>query len=61
MEKLLHDVRETAQLTDLSRTTIYALMGAGRLSYVKVGSRRLVPHAALVAFVDSLDDGGAAA
>jgi excisionase family DNA binding protein len=38
---------ETAQACSLSRATLYRLIAAGKLATIKVGSRRLVPIAAL--------------
>jgi excisionase family DNA binding protein len=38
---------ETARTCGLSRATLYRLIAAGKLATIKVGSRRLVPIAAL--------------
>ncbi|HXQ20086.1 MAG TPA: helix-turn-helix domain-containing protein [Candidatus Acidoferrales bacterium] len=44
----LAGVREAAQFLGLSRSTIYALMESGELSYVKIGRARRIPRRALV-------------
>jgi hypothetical protein len=41
-------VAESMQFTKLSRAELYNLMGAGRLTFVKHGKRRLIPKRALV-------------
>src|SRR5436305_1339004 len=56
---LFHGVRHPAELTatavaafcqftGISRTFLYALMDGGRLRYIKLGKRRLIPRAELV-------------
>jgi hypothetical protein len=56
IDRLLHPiVPDVIQATGLGRTTLYHEMAAGRLGYVKVGTRRLVPHGALVAYVQLLE------
>lgn len=59
--KLL-SVRDVADQTGLSRSTIYALMDAGRLRSVTIGHRRCIIPADLDAWISSLTDetGGAA-
>lgn len=54
MEALLHDIADASELTKLGRSKLYELMASGELESVKVGKRRLIPHAALVAFVERL-------
>lgn len=51
---LLHSIPETIEMIGLGRSTIYELMTSGRLPYVKVGTRRLVPHDSIVNFVATL-------
>lgn len=46
-----YSVGEAAKLVSLGRSTLYDLMKAGTLKYVKVGSRRLIPAEALRALV----------
>ena len=48
-------VSEACRLTGLGRTTIYAMIGSGRLASFQIGKRRLVKYASIVA----LADGGA--
>jgi len=45
---------EAAQMTGLSRSTIYALVAEGRLAASKVGPRRIIRRSVLEAFLDSL-------
>jgi len=45
-ERLL-SIDEAAVLAGVGRTSIYAVIGAGRLRSVKVGRRRLVPASAI--------------
>ncbi len=56
----LNSIKQIVDRTDLSRSKLYTEMSAGRLRYVKVGSRRLIPESALVDYIDSLDAVGAA-
>jgi len=41
-------VREAAQFTGLSKSTIYTLMDSGRLAYVTIGRSRRIPRRALL-------------
>lgn len=41
-------VRQAAAFTGLGKTALYDAMDAGRLAYLKVGKRRLIPRRALV-------------
>jgi len=52
MQKLLFSVLDVVEVTDLSRSTVYEYLATGQLASVKVGARRLVPAAALDAFID---------
>lgn len=52
--RLLHDVPEAMELLSLSRTQIFELIRSHRLLTVTVGRRRLVPAAAIEAYVGSL-------
>lgn len=45
-------VEEAARLLSLSRTSLYELLDAGCIRSLKVGSRRLIPTAALDEFLD---------
>lgn len=51
---LLYPVAEAAALLGIGRTNVYYLMNDGKLSSVRIGSRRLIPRAALLAFVEGL-------
>jgi len=51
---LLYQVSEAAALLGIGRTNVYYLMNDGKLGSVRIGSRRLIPRAALLAFVEGL-------
>ena len=53
-EKLLYRVPEAAAILSIGRTRVYELMNAGVLTSVKVGTTRLIPAAALTAYVEVL-------
>jgi excisionase family DNA binding protein len=40
-----------AVLSDLGRTTVYALIAEGKLATIEIGNRRLIPHEAAVALL----------
>jgi excisionase family DNA binding protein len=44
---------EAARLTGLGRTTIYEAIGAGALTSIKIGTRRLITIEALRAWLSS--------
>jgi excisionase family DNA binding protein len=46
-ERLTVTVREAIELSGLSNTTLYKLIGQGRLRTVKVGGRTLITYASL--------------
>ncbi|MBY0524757.1 MAG: helix-turn-helix domain-containing protein [Gemmataceae bacterium] len=46
------NVIEAARLCNLSRTTLYSLMDAGRLGYAKFGRSRRIPRSALAKLVE---------
>lgn len=50
-EPRLQSIEEAMGLTRLSRTTLYTLMKVGRLTYVKIGRRRLIPAQAIAELV----------
>jgi excisionase family DNA binding protein len=54
-ERRALSMRETAHACGLSRATLYRLLKNGKLSTIKIGSRRLVP----VASIDALLNGRA--
>jgi excisionase family DNA binding protein len=51
LQKLAYSVREAADLTGLGRSTIYVLLGQKKLASLRIGGRRLIPHAALIALL----------
>ncbi len=53
-EKLLLRVEEAAGALGIGRTILYELIRSGELVSVRVGRRRLVPIAALRAYVETL-------
>jgi excisionase family DNA binding protein len=46
-DKLALRVNEASVVAGISRSTIYALMAAGKLRTTKVGGRRLIPYESL--------------
>lgn len=50
--KITYTMKEATAATGISRTTLYALIKAGELSPVKIGTRTLLRHADLEALVD---------
>lgn len=52
--KLLDSISSCATALDLSDSGVRRLMASGALPSVQIGSRRLVPHEALVAYVERL-------
>lgn len=43
--RIADSVQEFADAFGVSRSTIYSEMAAGRITYFKVGARRLIPRA----------------
>ncbi|ATL29389.1 helix-turn-helix domain-containing protein [Streptomyces formicae] len=54
-EQLLYTPREAASVLRFGRSTVYELMAAGALKYVKQGRSRRIKRRDLEAFVDSLE------
>lgn len=52
IDRLAYSVQEAVFLLGLSRTHINRLIASGELGSIKAGSRRLIPHAAVLAFLD---------
>lgn len=48
--RLLYTRKEAAQLLSLAVTTLDVALSRGMLSSRKIGKKRLIPHASLVAF-----------
>ena len=49
--KLAVSIEEAAEISSIGRSTLYELMAAGRLAFVKLGSRRLILVADLQALL----------
>ncbi len=54
-ESLLLSVNETAALLGIHRATVYDLLASGQLRSTTLGRRRVIPRAAVEAFVAMLD------
>jgi excisionase family DNA binding protein len=52
----LNNVEEAGGRLRLSRSKTYEEIGSGRLRSVKVGSRRLIPEAAIIDYINVLAD-----
>lgn len=52
MEKLAYSIKETAAVLGVGRTSIYAMVGDGRLETFKVGRRTLIKVESIRRFVD---------
>lgn len=55
----LNSVEDVMKRLKLGRSKVYEVLANGQLRSVKVGRRRLVSEAALVAFINHLEAGGA--
>ena len=60
MDRLLMSPEEAAELLRVGRSTVHDLMRSRRLVSIKIGRRRLVPAAAVTAYIDGLVAEGAA-
>lgn len=49
--RLAYSVTEAANAIGLGKTTLYALIGQGRLPSSKIGKRRIIRHADLEALI----------
>jgi excisionase family DNA binding protein len=56
-DQLLLSIADTCRFLSIGRTSVYALMDAGDLDSVKLGSRRLVRKPSCVALVERLATG----
>ena len=54
VDKIALRIPEAAYVSGLSRSTLYALMGEGKLRSVKVGGRRLILRTDLEAYFAQL-------
>jgi len=50
--RLLLSVSEAAQRLGIGRTTLYAEMDAGRIRWINVRARRMIPLSELKAYID---------
>lgn len=55
-DKISYTIKETAKASGLGRTTIYKLIGEGRLAMIKVGRRSLISAASLEELLRPSDD-----
>jgi excisionase family DNA binding protein len=53
-ETIAYTIDGAAQAAGLGRTTIYELIGAGKIEARKAGGRTLIPAASLRGYLDSL-------
>ncbi|WP_424861658.1 helix-turn-helix transcriptional regulator [Streptomyces sp. MMS24-I29] len=53
-DRLLYRPEEAAELLSIGRSTLYELMTAGLLEYVKLGRCRRIRRSALEQYVDGL-------
>lgn len=51
--RLALGIMEAVEQTGLSRSTLYLEIKAGRLRTIKIGKRRLIPHADLIEWLDT--------
>lgn len=54
--KLAYSIKEVCDLLSVGRTTLYSLIGVGKLNTLKVGRRTLISAASLQAFVKNTGD-----
>jgi excisionase family DNA binding protein len=54
--RLLYRVEEAAYLLNISRTRVFELLRSDQLRSVTHGRTRLIPHAALLEFVQRLEE-----
>jgi len=60
IQKLAYSIREACEASSLGRTTIYALIGAGKLQAIRIGGRTVIPAESLNALISSTDPIGEA-
>jgi excisionase family DNA binding protein len=53
--KLAYSIQEACDLLSIGRTTLYALIGRGDLTVLKVGRRTLIPTKSLDAFIQAAE------
>lgn len=55
IQKLAYSIREACETSSLGKTTIYALIGQGRLEAVRIGGRTVIPAESLQALIGGDD------
>lgn len=55
MEQLAYSINETAKALSLGRTSVYVLIGDGRLDAFKLGRRTLVKAESIRRLIDGAD------
>jgi excisionase family DNA binding protein len=53
--KLAYSIQEACGLLSIGRTTLYALIGRGDLTVLKVGRQTLIPTKSLDAFIQAAE------
>ncbi len=53
-EAIAHTVADAVRVSGLGRTSLYELIGAGKIEARKAGNRTLIPAASLRAYITSL-------
>jgi excisionase family DNA binding protein len=53
-EVLAHTIADAAKVSGIGRTTLYELIGAGKIAARKAGNRTLIPAESLRAYISSL-------
>ncbi|MDO8396557.1 MAG: helix-turn-helix domain-containing protein [Bradyrhizobium sp.] len=56
--KLAYSIQETCGLLSIGRTTLYALIGRGDLTVLKIGRRTLISAKSLDAFIGAVEGQG---
>ena len=52
IKKLAYSIREACEASSLGKTTIYALIGEGRLQAVRIGGRTVIPAESLTTLIN---------
>ncbi len=53
-QSVLLSIRHVCQMTNLGRSSIYRLIGAGRLTALKIGRRTVIPASSVEKFLADL-------
>ena len=57
-DKDLLDVEDVARRLGIGRTMVYELMSAGKIRFIKIGRRTLIPSSEIPAFIARKLQGG---